>query len=99
MTRHALSSPHPQVAAAGATGHRAEGRIRRAEGPHSAAARTATARSAPATFSPAFPTPGRRGLVMQCGCLGLAALILLTGLPLGVSGFVSVGNTADLTPK
>ena len=36
---------------------------------------------------------------MQCGCLGLAALILLTGLPLGVSGFVSVGNTADLTPK
>ena len=30
---------------------------------------------------------------MQCGCLGLAALILLTGLPLGVSGFVSVGNT------
>jgi hypothetical protein len=53
----------------------------------------------PATFSTAFPTPGRRGLVTQCGCLGLAALILLTGLPLGVSGVVSVGNTADLTPK
>jgi hypothetical protein len=99
MTRHTLSSPHPQVAAAGATGHRAEGRIRRAKGPIPPRRETATARSAPATSSAAFPTSGRRGLVTQSGCLGLAALTLLTGPSPGVGGFVSVGNTADLTPN
>ena len=35
----------------------------------------------------------------QSGGLGLAALALLAGSSLGISGFVSVGNTADLTPN
>ena len=52
-----------------------------------------------ATFSLAFPPPGRLAFVTQSGGLGLAALTLLTGPSLGVSGFVSVGNTADLTPN
>ena len=52
-----------------------------------------------ATFSPVFPPPGRLAFVTQSGGLGLAALALLTGPSLGVSGFVSVGNTADLTPN
>ena len=49
-----------------------------------------------ATFSSVFPPPGRLAFVTQSGGLGLAALTLLTGPSLGVSGFVSVGNTADL---
>ena len=52
-----------------------------------------------ATFSTVFPPPGRLAFVSQSGGLGLAALALFTGPSLGVSGFVSVGNTADLTPN
>jgi acetate---CoA ligase (ADP-forming) len=52
-----------------------------------------------ATFSPAFPPPGRLAFVTQSGGLGLAALLLLAGPSLGVGGFVSVGNTADLSPN
>jgi acetate---CoA ligase (ADP-forming) len=52
-----------------------------------------------ATFSPAFPPPGRLAFVSQSGGLGLAALALLAGPALGVSGFVSVGNTGDLAPN
>jgi acetate---CoA ligase (ADP-forming) len=52
-----------------------------------------------ATFSPVFPPPGRLAFVTQSGGLGLAALALLAGPSLGVSGFVSVGNTADLAPN
>ena len=52
-----------------------------------------------ATFSPAFPPPGQMAFVTQSGGLGLAALALLAGPALGVSGFVSVGNTADLAPN
>jgi len=52
-----------------------------------------------ASFSTAFPPPGRLAFVSQSGGLGLAALSLFTGPSLGVSGFVSVGNTADLTPN
>ncbi len=52
-----------------------------------------------ATFSLDFPPPGRLAFVTQSGGLGLAALTLLTGPSLGVSGFVSVGNTADLSPN
>lgn len=52
-----------------------------------------------ATFSSVFPPPGRLSFVTQSGGLGLAALTLLTGPSLGVSGFVSVGNTADLAPN
>jgi acetate---CoA ligase (ADP-forming) len=52
-----------------------------------------------ATFSPVLPPPGRLAFVTQSGGLGLAALTLLAGPGVGVSGFVSVGNTADLTPN
>ena len=52
-----------------------------------------------ATFSPVLPPPGRLAFVTQSGGLGLAALALLAGPSLGVSGFVSVGNTADLAPN
>jgi len=52
-----------------------------------------------ATFSAAFPPPGHLSFVPQSGGLGLAALALLNGPSLGVSGFVSVGSTADLTPN
>jgi acetyl coenzyme A synthetase (ADP forming)-like protein len=52
-----------------------------------------------ATFSPTFPPPGRLALLTQSGGLGLAALDLLTGPSLGVSGFVSLGNSADLGPN
>jgi len=52
-----------------------------------------------ATFSAAFPPPGHLAFVTQSGGLGLAALALLNGPSLGVSGFVSVGNTVDLTPN
>jgi acetate---CoA ligase (ADP-forming) len=51
-----------------------------------------------ATFSPYFPPPGHLAFVSQSGGLGFAALALLAGPPLGVSGFVSVGNAADLEP-
>ncbi len=50
-----------------------------------------------ATFSPVFPPPGRVAFVSQSGGLGLAALALLDSPALGVSGFVSVGNAADLS--
>jgi acetate---CoA ligase (ADP-forming) len=52
-----------------------------------------------ATFSPVFPPPGRLAFVTQSGGLGLAALTLLAGPSLGIGGFVSVGNTADLAPN
>ncbi|MHB8221192.1 MAG: acetate--CoA ligase family protein, partial [Acidimicrobiales bacterium] len=52
-----------------------------------------------ATFSPAFPQAGRLAFISQSGGLGLAALALLTGPEVGMSGFVSVGNTADLGPN
>ncbi len=52
-----------------------------------------------ATFSPVFPPPGRLAFVTQSGGLGFAALTLLAGPSLGISGFVSVGNTADLAPN
>ena len=40
-----------------------------------------------ATFSPVFPPPGRLAFVPQSGGLGLAALALLAGPSVGVSGF------------
>ena len=52
-----------------------------------------------ATFSTAFPPPGHLAFVTQFGGLGLAALALLSGPSLGIGGFVSVGNTVDLTPN
>jgi acetate---CoA ligase (ADP-forming) len=52
-----------------------------------------------ATFSPLFPSPGHLAFVSQSGGLGLAALALLAGPSVGISGFVSVGNTADVAPN
>lgn len=52
-----------------------------------------------ATFSPTFPPAGPLGFISQSGALGLAALALLEGPSLGMSGFASVGNTADLGPN
>jgi acetate---CoA ligase (ADP-forming) len=52
-----------------------------------------------ATFSPVFPPPGRLAFVSQSGGLGLAALALLAGPSVGISGFVSIGNTADVSPN
>jgi len=52
-----------------------------------------------ATFSPVFPPPGHLAFVSQSGGLGLAALDLLAGPSVGISGFVSVGNTADVAPN
>ena len=52
-----------------------------------------------ATFSAAFPPPGHLAFVTQSGGLGLAALALFSGPSLGIGGFVSVGNTVDLTPN
>lgn len=49
-----------------------------------------------ATFSQAFPGPGRIGLLSQSGALGLAVLGAVEELGLGLSSFVSVGNTADV---
>jgi acetate---CoA ligase (ADP-forming) len=52
-----------------------------------------------ATFAPVQAPPGRLAFVTQSGGLGLAALALLNGPSLGVSDFVSVGNTVDLSPN
>jgi acyl-CoA synthetase (NDP forming) len=50
-----------------------------------------------ATFSPAFPPPGRVALSSQSGALGLAILDYARRLNLGMSSFVSVGNKADVS--
>ncbi len=50
-----------------------------------------------ATFGPVFPPEGRIALSSQSGALGLAILSLARRRDLGLSGFVSVGNKADVT--
>lgn len=50
-----------------------------------------------ATFSPALPEPGRVAMSSQSGPLGLAVLDLAGRLGLGFSGFVSVGDAADVS--
>ena len=50
-----------------------------------------------ATFAPASPAPGNVGLLSQSGALGLAILDHAEHLNLGLSGFVSVGNKADVS--
>jgi acyl-CoA synthetase (NDP forming) len=50
-----------------------------------------------ATFSPALPAPGRVAMSSQSGPLGLAVLDLAGRLGLGFSGFVSVGDAADVS--
>lgn len=50
-----------------------------------------------ATFSRLFPRPGRLSFVSQSGALGLSVLDHLEDLGIGISGFVSVGNKADVS--
>lgn len=50
-----------------------------------------------ATFTSAFPPPGRVAMSSQSGALGLAILAAARRLQLGISTFVSVGNKADVS--
>ncbi len=50
-----------------------------------------------ATFGPAIPIGGRVGFLSQSGALGLAIVDYANQLGLGLSGFVSVGNKADIS--
>jgi acetate---CoA ligase (ADP-forming) len=50
-----------------------------------------------ATFSEQVPPPGRVGFMSQSGALGLAVIEHARRLGLGLSHFVSVGNTADIS--
>jgi len=50
-----------------------------------------------ATFAARHPAPGTVGLVMQSGGLGFALADHLSGLGLGISSFVSVGNKYDVS--
>jgi len=49
-----------------------------------------------ATFSRAVPPPGRTCLLSQSGAIGLAVLDAAESRGLGISAFVSVGNSADI---
>ncbi|MDR7508365.1 MAG: GNAT family N-acetyltransferase [Armatimonadota bacterium] len=50
-----------------------------------------------ATFSPVMPPPGKIGFYSQSGALGLAVIDYAASLGLGMSGFVSIGNKADIS--
>ena len=50
-----------------------------------------------ATFAPAFPPPGSIAFASQSGAVGLAVLDYARQLHIGLSSFVSVGNTADVS--
>jgi len=50
-----------------------------------------------ATFAPSPPLPGRLAFMSQSGALGLAIMDQASGIGLGLSSFVSVGNKADIS--
>lgn len=50
-----------------------------------------------ASFSPVFPQHGPIAMASQSGALGLAVLAYAEQLHLGLSSFVSLGNTADVS--
>jgi acetyl coenzyme A synthetase (ADP forming)-like protein len=50
-----------------------------------------------ATFTSAFPLPGRTSMSSQSGAIGIATLAGARRAHLGVSSFVSVGNKADVS--
>ncbi len=50
-----------------------------------------------ASFSPVFPPYGPIAMASQSGALGLAVLELASQLGLGLSSFVSLGNTSDVS--
>jgi acyl-CoA synthetase (NDP forming) len=50
-----------------------------------------------ATYTPAFPPPGRVAIASESGGLGIAIVTAARRLNLGVSAFVSIGNHADVS--
>ena len=50
-----------------------------------------------ATFAPTWPPSGNVSILTQSGALGLAMLDHAASLNIGVAGFVSVGNKADVS--
>ena len=50
-----------------------------------------------ASFSPVFPPAGHVALSSQSGALGIAVLGLAAERHMGLSGFISVGNKADVS--
>ncbi len=50
-----------------------------------------------ATFAPAFPPAGTVAFLSQSGALGLAILQYASRLNIGISTFVSAGNSADVS--
>jgi acetyl coenzyme A synthetase (ADP forming)-like protein len=50
-----------------------------------------------ATFAPGWPPPGNVSMLSQSGALGIAMLDHAAHLNVGLSGFVSVGNKADVS--
>jgi acyl-CoA synthetase (NDP forming)/GNAT superfamily N-acetyltransferase len=50
-----------------------------------------------ATFAGATPPPGKAGLIVQSGGIGIAVLEHLSRLGIGVSSFVSVGDKFDVS--
>lgn len=49
------------------------------------------------TFTTVYPPPGRVAFLSQSGALGLAVMQYATELGLGLSSFVSIGNSADIS--
>lgn len=50
-----------------------------------------------ATFAPTWPPAGNVSILSQSGALGLAMLEHAEGLNIGIAGFVSAGNKADVS--
>jgi acetate---CoA ligase (ADP-forming) len=50
-----------------------------------------------ATFAPNWPPPGNVSMLSQSGALGIALLDYASKLNIGVAGFVSIGNKADVS--
>lgn len=50
-----------------------------------------------ATFAPIWPPSGNVSMLSQSGALGIAMLDYASKLNLGIAGFVSVGNKADVS--
>jgi len=50
-----------------------------------------------ATFAARHPTPGRAGMAVQSGGIGIALLEQLSRLGVGISSFASIGNKLDVS--
>lgn len=58
---------------------------------------TAPAVSMNASFSPIYPPRGNVAFLSQSGAMGLAVLDYAKSVDMGISGFASVGNSADIS--